>query len=110
MLPLFIAKIEAHSCAGNRLPGATSYHDAGMSARSTKALKAEYPDKPWMWREDWAKSAIRDSSRATTIGLWVFTLIWNAIAIPVTLNARPGISENPLALILYIFPLVGVIL
>ena len=34
-----------------------------------------------MWREDWAKSAIRDSSRATTIGLWVFSLIWNAIAV-----------------------------
>jgi hypothetical protein len=77
----------------------------------TKTLKAEHPDQPWMWREDWAKSAIRDSSKATTIGLWVFTLIWNAIAFPVTWVARPQLSgENPLALIVWFFPVVGIIL
>ena len=83
-----------------------------MSARrSTKALKAEYPDKPWMWRDDWANSAIRDSNKLATIGLWVFTVIWNALSFPIAWFARPQISgEKLMVLIVYAFPLAGVIL
>ena len=103
------------------LAGASSYNE-GMprqletvvygahAVKKTDALQAEHPDQPWMWREDWATSAIRDSSKATTIGLWVFTLFWNAIAFPVAWIARPQMSGEPAALIVYLFPLVGIIL
>ncbi|MEO8033231.1 MAG: hypothetical protein ABI837_02285 [Acidobacteriota bacterium] len=79
--------------------------------RKSDALRAAHPDQPWMWREDWARGAIRDTSRGTTIGLWVFTLICNAIAFPITWLARPQVSgENLLSVIIYLFPLAGIIM
>ncbi len=78
---------------------------------STAALKAQYPGKPWMWRQDWAQSAIRDSNRKTAIGLWVFALIWSAISFPVAWKLVPQMSrENVAALIIFLFPLAGIIM
>jgi hypothetical protein len=85
---------------------------AARTAARTEALQAQNPGKPWMWRDDWASGVIKDSNKGTTIGLWVVTLIWNAVSFPTALLVvRPELAKgNQLALLILLFPLVGVIL
>jgi hypothetical protein len=86
---------------------------AGFKARTaTAALQARQaaaPDQPWLWREDWAKRLIPDTSRASAVGLWVFAIFWNLIALPVSyLALKNGIApDNKAALLVLLFPLVG---
>ena len=71
--------------------------------------KSEYPDQPWMWRDDWAKSSIRDSNRSKTIGLWIFAILWNAISFPMAWHMRTEISREDFTMVfLYLFPLIGI--
>src|SRR5215472_3045115 len=43
------------------------------------AMRASHPDKPWLWRKDWAESrAIGDDPRAN-ITAWVFTVFWDVM-------------------------------
>ena len=84
----------------------------GASAMRRKdARKAQYPDQPWMWREDWANRAIRDSNKGAAIGIWLFAIVWNAISFPIAWKVTPELSrDNLMPLFVYLFPLVGVIL
>lgn len=88
---------------------------AGFFGSSAQRKKSEreiaHPGEPWMWSEEWANRSIRDSNRAGAIGMWVFAVLWNAIAFPITWVALPQFSrEQPMVLIVLIFPLAGVIL
>jgi hypothetical protein len=81
------------------------------SMRRTEARKAQYPAQPWMWREDWANRAIRDSNKGAAIGIWIFAVIWNAISFPIAWKVTPELSrDNLMPLLVYLFPLVGIIL
>ncbi|HSP15915.1 MAG TPA: hypothetical protein VLV78_14310 [Thermoanaerobaculia bacterium] len=81
------------------------------ASRRTDALKAANPDKPWMWREDWANRAIRDSTKGKMIGLWIFAIVWNALSFPIAWMMKPEVSrENLMPLLIFLFPAVGVIL
>ncbi len=85
---------------------------AASASAKTDELKAQNPDKPWMWRNDWASRAIKDSNKSGAIGLWIFALLWNSISFPMAfLIARPELAEGNLAaLLILLFPLVGVFL
>src|SRR5436305_4196556 len=62
------------------------------SAAKKEELQQQNPSKPWMWREDWATGVIKDNSKGAVIGLWIFAILWNAIATPVSLLVvRPEI-------------------
>ena len=77
--------------------------------KRTEALKAEHPDKPWMWRQDWATGVIPDSNKSSTVGFWIFTLIWCAVSFPIAWKLTPQLSrENLVVLVVYLFPLVGI--
>ena len=82
---------------------------ASANAKS-EALEAQYPGKPWMWREEWVNRSIRDSNRLGAIGMWIFAFFWNAIAIPMAVLIAPSelAKENYAALLILIFPLVGI--
>jgi hypothetical protein len=84
---------------------------AKSAADKTAAQKTAYPDKPWMWRTDWASGVIADANKAGTIGFWIFAIIWSAVAIPVAFLATPQLRDEPwLALLVGLFPLAGVIM
>jgi hypothetical protein len=84
---------------------------AVRSSRRTDARKAANPDQPWLWREDWANRAIRDSSRGTMIGIWIFAVVWSAISFPLAVMVTPQVSRNNVAPVLVLlFPAIGVIL
>jgi hypothetical protein len=73
------------------------------------AREARHPEAPWLWREDWAARRVRDSSRGTMWGAWVFAALWNLIGLPGAVFAvRAALREgNHLALLALLFPLVG---
>jgi hypothetical protein len=71
-----------------------------------------HPDEPWLWREDWAAMQVRDGART---GMWsgiFFAVVWNLIAIPVSVAVLREVlpQGQHLALLALVFPLAGVIL
>ncbi len=75
-------------------------------------LKRNHPDAPWMWRPEWAGGRILCSTRQTVLVAWVFTTFWNLISFPLAVLQFPEIlrDEGPVALLVLMFPLVGLIL
>ncbi|HEY5939593.1 MAG TPA: hypothetical protein VIT87_02150, partial [Gemmatimonadales bacterium] len=45
-------------------------------------LEASHPDRPWLWRPDWASGRIIDSSRVTMFTAWLFAAFWNLVSFP----------------------------
>src|ERR1051325_2244864 len=62
---------------------------ASKFVAKTDAVKVNHPNKPWMWREEWASGVITDSNKAGTIVFWIFALLWNAVAFPIAYLAIP---------------------
>jgi hypothetical protein len=74
-------------------------------------LRAQNRDAPWMWRPAWASRRIVDQTTTSTVGLWLFALIWNGVSTPILMLVPRELAKgNRLALIGYLFPFVGVIL
>ena len=44
-------------------------------------LKARHPDRPWMWREDWAAGRVANSRQRAIFFLWVFVVFFNLMAL-----------------------------
>lgn len=79
-------------------------------SRSSKELRNCYPDQPWRWKPEWDRREIRCNSMSKMIWLWVFTLIWNGFSFPITfllVNQEVVKGDNPVALLVLFFPLVG---
>lgn len=73
-----------------------------------EALKAQHPGAPWLWNAEWASRRIPDRSRAGTVMLWVFGILWNSIASPVLIFLPRELEKgNYAVLIALIFPIVG---
>lgn len=82
------------------------------AARTAKALAAQNPGKPWLWRDDWAHGYARPEWRSTA-------LTWGAAGVVCLLVSVPGVSvipkiwntshrwETPVAMV---FPLAGLYL
>lgn len=73
-------------------------------------LETSYPESPWLWRSDWASGRIVDSSWATMFTAWIFAGFWNLISSTGgVLGVRAAIQEEkPAALLVLLFPLVGI--
>jgi hypothetical protein len=73
-------------------------------------LKAANPDKPWLWRKDWAEGRANGGDARTNITAWVLTGFWDFVSIFVASNVLPKLLRNgdPKALLVLIFPLAGV--
>lgn len=83
----------------------------GKRGQRAAERRAAHPEQPWMWNEEWASRRISDSSRAGTLFLWIFAILWNGISAPLFfLIPREMDKENYVALVGLLFPLVGVIL
>lgn len=75
-------------------------------------LRAARPEAPWTWRPDWADGRIESGSRKRLAFVLFFALLWNAIAMPAPFFAWPAITEQGerAALLVFVFPLVGLFL
>jgi hypothetical protein len=80
--------------------------------RDQEKLQTTHPERPWLWRPDWASGRIADSNRRA---LWTscgFAVFWNLIAFPCGYLGILAVREQgkPGGYVALIFPLVGVIL
>ncbi len=71
--------------------------------------KAEHPNEPWRWREDWAAGRADSLGSAGTIGIWILAILWNLISSPVAAVLVPQELKkgNHAVLLALIFPLIG---
>ena len=79
--------------------------------REAAAMKARFPDKPWMVRQDWADGKIKPVYSSP---VWFF-LLWSSVALAASAPAvgqipREWQKGNPAVLIALIFPVVAVVL
>ena len=85
---------------------------SGRAARKTQTLAAQNPDKPWLWRDDWALGYADPEWRSTAAtwgGMGVFCLLVSIpglLAIPKNWNTKHRYEP----LVVLAFPLVGVYL
>lgn len=79
----------------------------GLRGKRT-IVTAEASAKPWLARPEWAENRIRSGARTGMYAIWFFAVIWNAISAP-GVFAIPEVwrNEGALALVILLFPLVG---
>ncbi len=77
------------------------------SGRRKSARQVQHPDEPWLWNDDWASGQIRDNSGAALLGIWFFTIVWNAISAGATAGVFGKRSVEGAAYFVLIFPAVG---
>ena len=79
----------------------------GLRGKRT-IVSPETAHKPWLARPEWADNRIRSSARSGMYAIWFFSIVWNAVSLP-AIFIVPDVwrKEGALALIILLFPLVG---
>lgn len=82
-------------------------------SREKDRLRAENPSEPWRWNPEAASGVIRSQSMAQMGTALAFAGLWNAISFPVSYLVLSDILKGEgekIALLVLLFPLVGVLL
>ena len=81
----------------------------GKAARTTRRLSAEHPDRPWLWREDWAQGHAEPESTSQARTFLAAGAMLLLLSAPLLLRLRAEVIErrNYPALLGLAFPLVG---
>ena len=76
------------------------------------AVKAAYPDTPWMWRKDWAQGRVLSKTHSSMVGAWILAVFWNSISWSMIYFGWREIvfrmQQKPAVLLAFFFPLVGI--
>ncbi len=88
--------------------GAAAYRQE----RTRAALASAHPDKPWMWKADWAAGQIVSSTKTAMVGSAIFALFWNLVSAPlwIVLPGEIVRKGNHWALLGLVFPAIGLVL
>lgn len=80
--------------------------------RARAALAAAHPDKPWMWKADWAAGRIVFSTKTAMWTTLALALFWNLVSAPVWFILPGEIlgKHNLWALLFMLFPAIGLFL
>ncbi|MCW8917915.1 MAG: DUF3592 domain-containing protein, partial [Gammaproteobacteria bacterium] len=71
----------------------------------------EARQQPWLRRPEWVDNRIRSGARSGTYAIWAFAIIWNVMsAPPLFMFAEIWSEQGPLALLVLLFPAIGVML
>lgn len=81
-------------------------------SKQQDAIRAANPDKPWLWRKDWAEGRAHGGDPRANVTAWVFTLFWDFISGFVGITVLPKLlaTGDPRVLLAAIFPLAGIII
>lgn len=82
----------------------------GLRGRKT-IITPEAIEKPWLTRPEWQQGIIRSDARGGMKFLWVFAILWNLISAPAAfMFMEVWNEEGAVALLILLFPLVGVLM
>src|ERR1700722_6237579 len=78
----------------------------------SEQLRAANPDRPWMWREDWAAGEVHTSARRDANRLTIIAIAWCVATLPILFIAphRALRAADYFAIPSLIFPLIGVVM
>jgi len=82
---------------------------SGRIMKKTARARQLYPDKPWMWRDDWAIGQVKSTTRSLLLILWEIAVFSNLLSLPV-LTLVPGEiarKGDKMLYIAFVFPLIG---
>ena len=82
---------------------------ASRKSNEEDTQRQQHPDKPWMWRPDWAEGRGCGANKQTMVFTWGFAVFWNLISAPLLIQIPKEFIEkdNKLALLGLMFPVVG---
>jgi len=71
-----------------------------------------YPNEPWRWKDEWQTPEVKSNSKAGFYTSLVFAAFWNMISWPILIVIWKDLvsMENPIILIVLLFPIVGIFL
>ena len=71
-------------------------------------LKAEHPDKPWLWREDWVAGKVSNSVLRSVFFLWLAVGVFDVMCLVAVGLVLPGVRfGHPIAWLSLLFPVIG---
>jgi len=82
------------------------------SGQSVRKLATLYPDKPWLWRDDWEQGYARPEAASQAV-LWLeIGLLLLLLSVPIGLKLRIELVEkgNYAALLALVFPIIGLLM
>jgi hypothetical protein len=107
-----LASSIAFACAGAGIGAIWWVRFHARTADPSERLREANPDKPWMWREDWAAGEVLTSARRDANRLTIIAIAWCVATFPILFIAphRALRGADYFALPSLIFPLVGVVM
>lgn len=85
---------------------------SGRKLQRQQALQGEHHSEPWLWREEWQSNRLSANTRSGFLFLLFFAIIWNAISLPgvIAVMQEGNLMDEPAKLLVFLFPLVGLVL
>ena len=71
------------------------------------ARRAQFPDQPWKWKQEWQGQPLEADGKAMAAGLWIFAILWNAVSAPGVWFFFKETDREPGMFLVFLFPLVG---
>jgi len=79
--------------------------------READRRRAEHPNQPWLWRDDWAEGYVKSTRKSNLISKCLLAGFWNVVSAPVIfLVPREVIYKRPIVAVAFLFPLIGLVL
>ena len=81
----------------------------GKKSKREAELKERHPEEPWKHNDAWATGKIVSTTKPVLVMSAIFAVVWNAISSPLWFMIPEIVeNENKLALLAFMFPVVGV--
>ena len=102
----------AIACAGAGIGAIWWVRFHARAVDPSERLRAANPDKPWMWREDWAAGEVSTSARRDANRLTIIAIAWCVATFPIFFLAphRALRAADYFAIPALIFPLIGIVM
>jgi hypothetical protein len=78
------------------------------AAKKIDRRRAENPDQPWFWRDDWAQGRAVSQTKSSMTSAWIWAVLWNMLSIPCLLLVQREELFSIRMLGVVVFPALGV--
>jgi hypothetical protein len=78
------------------------------AAKKIDRRRADNPDQPWLWRDDWAQRRAISQTKSSMTSAWIWAVLWNMLSIPAVLLVPREQLFTVRMLGVLVFPAVGI--